>query len=244
MEADAANEGTGLFKSIGSREDRRKHMEADTAIEETYTRFFMDLDYLEIDSRVEHVRTYHDPNTFECLEGKKEIDEVNQVVQDLLDHRRIDISCPDLVREAATFAKRLIVQGFMDNRFVRAMSDPLNTTRRHADVRMHIGSDFTPHGFGFSEFSVLVRSDTGYRCSFCGREEEGYKYTVWDISEMRHKGITVPPAPMYERRTCRTCKHEHERFVMNGGIILHGTGIETYSVELCGSDGPHWSVHT
>lgn len=30
---------------------------------------------------------------------------------------------------------------------------------------------------------------------------------------------------------------------LNGGLILHGLQ-ETFSVELCPKNGPHWSIHT
>jgi hypothetical protein len=31
---------------------------------------------------------------------------------------------------------------------------------------------------------------------------------------------------------------------LHGGMILHGTNVETFSVELTAPPGPHWSIHT
>ncbi len=33
-------------------------------------------------------------------------------------------------------------------------------------------------------------------------------------------------------------------FSFNGGLLLHGMGSETFSVDLSNDSGPHWSVHT
>jgi len=32
--------------------------------------------------------------------------------------------------------------------------------------------------------------------------------------------------------------------VFNGGIICHGQGVETFSMELCPAQGVHFSIHT
>jgi len=38
--------------------------------------------------------------------------------------------------------------------------------------------------------------------------------------------------------------HVEYGFSHNGGLILHGMGAETFTVDLSGDNGPHWSVHT
>lgn len=35
-----------------------------------------------------------------------------------------------------------------------------------------------------------------------------------------------------------------EAFWFNGGLVYHGPGIESFSVELVSESKPHWSVHT
>lgn len=38
--------------------------------------------------------------------------------------------------------------------------------------------------------------------------------------------------------------HEDGKMAMNGGIILHGLGGKSFSVELNPENTPHWSMHT
>lgn len=50
--------------------------------------------------------------------------------------------------------------------------------------------------------------------------------------------------PDFVKASFGFCFLYNGKFDMNGGMILHGGGQETFSVELTGANHPHWSIHT
>jgi len=56
--------------------------------------------------------------------------------------------------------------------------------------------------------------------------------------------VELQIAPDFVNASFGFCFLRNGKFDMNGGMILHGGGQETFSVELVGEKHPHWSIHT
>lgn len=58
------------------------------------------------------------------------------------------------------------------------------------------------------------------------------------------QGLTLKLYPDFVPYSFEFTYEKDGRFVYNGGLICHGLGVQTLTVELSPRAGVHWSIHT
>lgn len=78
-----------------------------------------------------------------------------------------------------------------------------------------------------------------------GGARESFRDCIAQLNRIkRNRGEVLHLSPDF-------CKHSLNFWLtrdgwptFNGGMILHGSGEETFAVELVAKSEPHWSIHT